>query len=539
MWFNKQSTAIIFLFVSTFTCAQVNRYFVSFKDKAGTIYSISDPIKFLSQKAIDRRVKQNLAVIDSDFPVNQNYVTAVQTTGAKTFYKSRWLNGILVQCDLSLVGDIEALAIVKSVELVAPGSKLLEGGRKQSSEDLTGDGSSSVSLQQLSMIGIDSMHQQGYRGEGITIAVIDAGFPNVNSSAYFQDLISENRIDLNTSYDFVFNTSSVFQYDQHGAKVFSVLAGYKSGVFAGSAYKANFQLYVTEDVDTEYEIEEYNWLFAAERADSAGVDIISTSLGYTTFDDPSMNHLKSDLDGNTAIITRAAQYACDRGVLVVSSAGNEGGNNWGLITPPADAQDVLTIANVNVFGERSQTSSRGPTADGRIKPDLAAMGSNVAVVLANGSLAGASGTSYSAPLITGLAAGLWQRYPDLTNKEIVSVLKHTASQSAQPDIFLGWGIPNYIAVRNYLDFKAQKDFFEVYPNPFDEFLTVRPKNPEEITECTLEIHDLQGRLIETRTASFNWLNPSAQANFSNLAQGLYIFKISFQQKLSIVKVVKR
>jgi subtilisin family serine protease len=363
-------------------------------------------------------------------------------------------------------------------------------------------------------------------------------FSVLNSSFFFQDAVSDARIDLDAYYDFVFNTTNVFRYDQHGTKVLSVLAAYKTDTFIGSAYGANFQLYVTEDIDTEYRIEEYNWLFAAERADSAGVDIINTSLGYNVFDASFMNYQKTDMDGETAVITRAAQFAADRGILVVCTGGNEGAGNWEIITPPADARDVLSIANVNGFGSRSITSSIGPTADGRIKPDLAALGTNVSVVTSSGNLASASGTSYSAPLITGLAAGLWQRYPDLASKEIIQALKRTASQAVNPDIFLGWGIPNYLAVRNFLDFTSQQQLFEIYPNPFNELISIRSQNPEEISSCSIEVLNVQGQVLQNRTVTFSWLNTSYVADLSNLSSGLYILRITFQKSVSTFKIVK-
>lgn len=535
-----------FLFISlllvtvTTSWSQVNRYIVLFKDKTGSSYSISDPSKFLSAKALTRRSRQNISVTVDDLPVNQNYIQGLRDAGAAVFFKTRWMNGALVQCNSSLITTLQNLDFVQSVEFVAPNKKLMGNGRQSSDQKKDQDALSGASTRtQLELIGIDQMQAKGYRGEGITIAVLDAGFPGVNVAAPFQDLRKEGRIDLTVSHDFIGNTDNIFQYDAHGTEVLSTIAAQVDGTFTGGAYKANFQLYVTEDVSTEYRIEEYNWLFAAERADSAGADIISTSLGYNEFDDPSMDYKKSDLDGNTAVISRAAQGAADRGILVVCSAGNEGSNSWGLITVPADAKDVLAVANVDMNGIRSVTSSIGPSADGRIKPDLAALGTNVSVVTPNGNLGSVSGTSLSAPLITGLVAGILQEYPDFTNKKIIAALRKTASQASHPDAFLGYGIPNYKAVENYLNFIPQEKTLQVfYTNPFTDKIIVSPRSPEEITSCRIEILTTQGQLMADQVAEFDWLNTTYSADLSHLSSGIYFMRIWLNSSAYVFKVMK-
>lgn len=538
-WIKCLLSFLLIFLLSDSLHAQTNRYMVFFKDKAGSPFLVSDPSKFLSAKALLRRSKQNIAITDADIPVNEDYIKGLRDAGATVFFKTRWMNGTLVQCNSSLIAAIRSLNFVQSVELVAPNKKLTGNGRKGSDASNNQDALSGSSTRtQLQMIGVDQMHTEGFLGKGITIAVLDAGFPGVNVASPFQDLISEGRIDLAVSHDFIANTNSVFQYDSHGTEVLSTIAAYVNGTFTGGAYKANFQLYVTEDVSTEYRIEEYNWLFAAERADSAGADIITTSLGYNEFDDPSMNYTKSDLDGNTAVISKAAQWAADRGIVVVCSAGNEGANSWGLITVPADAKDVLAIANVDVNGIRSVTSSVGPSADGRIKPDLAALGTNVSVINPSGSGGSVSGTSLAAPLITGLVAGILQDYPDLTNKAIIAALKKTASQGNHPDDFLGYGIPNFKAVENYLSFAPQEKLLEVYPNPFIGTINIKPRSPEEVPSCSVEILSVQGQQIINVVADFNWLNNTFSADLSNLPSGLYIVRIWLNDKASVFKMMK-
>jgi serine protease AprX len=328
-----RSKLILFcLLLSWSTQAQSNRYFVFFKDKVGTPFSISDPTQFLSTRSIERRQKQNISIIEEDLPVNPGYVSQVKTTGAKTFFTSRWWNGVLVEGDPATLAIVNALPFVKESRLVAPGTKLMGGRASKIKLRKNSTADQPVNQFQLEQLGIDVMQEEGYKGEGIFIAVFDSGFEGVNVSAPFADLFSENRI--NQTKNFVTNESNVYISDDHGTEVLSIMAAHASDSYLGGAYKANYFLYLTEDVSSEYRIEEYNWTFAAERADSAGVDVINSSLGYTEFDDPSMDYQTTDLNGNTAIVTQAARKAIDKGMLVVASAGNEGSSSWKFITPP-------------------------------------------------------------------------------------------------------------------------------------------------------------------------------------------------------------
>jgi subtilisin family serine protease len=321
--------------------------------------------------------------------------------------------------------------------------------------------------------------------------------------------------------------------------VFSVIAAFQDGNFVGGSYEAKYQLYVTEDVNTEFRIEEYNWLFAAERADSSGVDVINASLGYYDFDDTSMNYSKADMDGNTTVVTKAAQLAADRGIVIVCSGGNEGGLAWQIITAPADARDVLGVASVNSAGQRSTSSSVGPSADGRVKPDVAALGVNTTVIKPDGSTGTASGTSLASPLVTSLAAGVWQRYPQLTNKEVIDVIRKSASQANSPDFLIGYGIPNFKAVANYLDEQPQANPFEVYPNPvLADTLTIRPFDPERVTSCRVELLSSQGQVVHSTDAGFSWLNRTYTADLSQFAAGMYYLRILWGDKRYTFKLVK-
>ncbi|MEO5976164.1 MAG: S8 family peptidase [Chryseolinea sp.] len=536
---SKQIIFIVLCFVSQYAFAQTNRYMVFFKDKAGTTYATDKPSLFLSARAINRRLMHNIPITEQDFPVNNAYVAGVAATGAETYFTTRWMNGVLVQCDASLKTNIELLNYVDHVEFVAPSARLQKQGRKIKNGEAKGATIQDLTSQQLQLIGLNDMQEAGYRGETIHIGIFDGGFPGVNTTTPFEHIFTENRIDLQSSKDFIANTNSVFQYDAHGTEVFSVIAAYQQGNFTGGLYEAEYQLYVTEDVSNEYRIEEYNWMFAAERADSAGVDVINSSLGYYDFDDSNMNYSKSDMDGKTTVISKAAQWLSDRGVIVVCSAGNEGAIAWQIITAPADAKDVLATASVNIAGQRAGSSSKGPSADGRVKPDVAAMGVNTNVIRPDGSNGTVSGTSLASPLVASLAAGIWQRYPSMSNIEVIEAIRKSASQANNPDNLLGYGIPNFKAVVNYLESHPQENAFDVFPNPVvaDTF-TIRPSDPSKVTSCHIELVSTQGQVIYGKDISFSWLNRAYSQNLSSTAAGLYFLRISWGGKKYVYRLVK-
>lgn len=518
---------------------QENRYMVFFKDKNGTAFSTSDPIKFLSPKAIDRRLMQNIDITTRDLPVNDAYVAGVANAGARTFFTTRWMNGVLVVCAPGVVPAIEALEYVARVEYVAPLSPLQTGGRRSFNLRRKNNHAETETQSQLQMLGLDQMHAADVAGEGVTIAVLDSGFPGVLRGPAFDHIFSGDRFAEDVSYDFVHNSADVFQYDSHGTEVLSVIAALIPDAFTGGAFDANFQLYITEDVPTEYRIEEYNWLFAAESADSAGADIIHSSLGYYDFDDASMNYTVEDMDGETTVISRAAQWAADRGILVITSAGNEGAiASWRIITAPADAEGVLAIGSVNSNLQKVNSSSVGPTADNRVKPDLVALGASVKVVKPGGQISTASGTSLAAPLVTSLAAGILQRYPELTNRAVMDILRKTASQANHPDSLLGYGIPNFRAVVNFMEQVPQEQPFAVFPTRVSDTLVVRPSDPEVIRSCEIQLVTAQGAVIHRDAVRFDWLNRAYTVDLSTCAAGIYYIRIFHEKRRFTFRVVK-
>lgn len=527
---------LFLLLTSFFSEAQTNQYFIFFKDKSGTLFSISEPSQFLSSRSIQRRQMQNIAITLEDLPVNPEYVNQVKSAGAIAYYTSKWWNGVLVEADAATMNSINTLPVVAGSVLVAPGKKNNGGRIHVSKQKKNTAADQPVNSTQLHQIGLDEMHTMGYKGEGIRIAIFDSGFQGVNQSTPFSLLFSENRV--KQVYNFVNNTLGVYQTDDHGTEVLSVMAANTTGVYTGGSYKAEYLLYLTEDVSSEYRIEEYNWTFAAERADSAGVDVINSSLGYYEFDDSSMDYAKSDLDGNKAVVSRAARKAIEKGIIVVCSAGNEGGNSWKLVTPPADVHGVLAVGSVNSVRTLSNFSSIGPTADNRIKPDVVAMGSGTSIVKANGALGTASGTSLASPLIASLAAGTLQAFPSLNAAAVYDAIINSADQANRPDYWMGYGLPHFRAIKNYLDSFQTEEAISIYPNPVTgDTIQIKFKvilnSPVEIT-----IFDSLGRRVEEYSRKLYWTINPLEYNLSKLQAGLYIMKVSAGDQRSTFKFVK-
>jgi serine protease AprX len=515
--------------------AQVNRYVVFFKDKANTPYTVGQPEAFLSARAINRRIQQNVVIDATDLPVTPSYVSQLRATGARTFFSTRWLNGTLIEIGDDSLYLVQSLPFVQAIEYVAPGHKLSGGRIKKFQQASSSSAVASVQVQ-FTQVGIDVMHSAGYHGENISIAILDDGFVGVSTTAPFQELFQNGQV--KSTFDFVGNTGNVYQYDGHGTEVFSILAATVPGTFTGGVYAADFHLFVTEDVSTEFRIEEYNWLFGAERADSTGVDLISTSLGYSLFDDPSMDYSPGDLNGKIAVISQAASFALSKGIVVVCSAGNEGGSPWMYITPPADVAGILSCGAVDELGQRVVFSSIGPTVDKRIKPDVMALGSGDVVILPEGIVGSSGGTSFSCPLVAGLAAGILQAHPGLKVSEVYNAITKSADQAFAPDNFRGYGIPHFSAVQNYIHAIAQDDDVILYPNPLSTgLLNVALKDPTD-QPLTVTIYDWAGRVLSSTTFPITWANNPFQINVDNMAPGLYLLKISCSGLTKTMKWVK-
>lgn len=521
---------LLVFIISLSVQAQINRYVVYFTDKSSTPYSLSFPEQYLSAKAIARRFAQGIAVTEKDLPVDPAYVNGLKNAGADVFYTTRWLNGAVIQVDQSLISSIEGLSYVDSVAYAAPGSRLTKNSRKTDDLDELPPLKTAVQTQ---MLGVDILHKEGYKGEGILIAYFDGGFRGVNIIDPFQHIFVENRMFL--ELNLVENNNNVYQYSSHGTKVLSTTAGLLAGEFTGTAPEANFMLFVTEDASSEYRIEEYNWLIAAEKADSAGTDIISSSVGYFDFDDPSMNYTYDDMDGQTTIVAQAATLASERGIVVVVSAGNEGNKSWKYVTSPADADNILAVGAVDATGEISNFSSQGPTVDGRIKPDVVALGSGTTIINESGIVTTGSGTSYAAPLITGLAALVWQVNPDLTNLELIALIKSIGNRMESPDNLYGYGIPDYTIIAPP---EPDGQLFSLFPNPVAEpWLTIKTCCRQNI-ETEISFIDAAGKVVNKFMVPFSRNVNLYTVNTSHLEQGLYLVVLKTATGTEKYRIIK-
>ena len=521
---------------------QVNRYIVHLTDKANSSYSIDRPEEFLSERAIERREQQGIPILEQDLPVNQSYISQIKDLGVDVYFKTKWFNAVLVQCDESFISQIEQFGFVNDVVYVAPGSKLInspEGSSQKSRSKRTKRVKQEASEVQNNMLGIDALHESGYTGEGILIAVMDGGFYGMEDLEPFDHLYDAGT--LIHTYDYIAGREYVYDYSNHGTKVLSLMAAYEPGVFVGSAYDSDYMLFVTEDdcFDCEHRIEEYNWVFAAEFADSAGVDVINTSLGYNEFEDPSMSYVQEDMDGNTAIISRANDIAFSKGIIVVASAGNEGNNSWGTITAPADANGILSVGNITQDGSRASTSSVGPSADDRIKPEVVALGSSVQVLSSSGLIVPGNGTSFSSPQVAGLSALLWQAYPELSAEELRFLLMETSSNSALPNNQIGYGIPNYNSFYNFLSFSDSDEKYILYPNPADtDKVIIRANNPAETPSVNVKIFDLEGKQLMEEEVEFSWQDNTRIIDIYSLSVGVYIFNLTSGEEVEKYRIVK-
>lgn len=432
------------------TSAQQKKHLIYFKDKKDNGYSLNEPEKFLTKRALERRKKQEIVLQENDLPVNPNYVEKIKKEGAKVWYTSRWLNAVMVEADENTLSKIKKLSFVTQEQTyLAPSKfsfkeaekfKTIELKPLEKSLTIKDENDYGSSANQMKMVDAVKMHQDDVRGKGMILAVFDSGFENANKVPYLKHLYKNQQI-LGT-FDFVLNKNDVYSVGSHGINVFSTIGSYDKNLI-GTAPEAHFYLFRTEDANSEYRVEELNWTIAAEKADSLGVDVINSSLGYTDFNDESMNYAYKDMNGKTAISSRAATLAATKGILVVSSAGNEGNDNWRFVTAPGDADLILTVGAVNRSGECASFSSIGPSSDNRQKPNVTAQGSPTVVGSPAGRITTSSGTSFSSPLMAGFVASFWGSFPHLKNSEVIEIIQQSASKSSKPDYELGFGIPNY------------------------------------------------------------------------------------------------
>lgn len=522
------------------------KYLVQFTDKNGTPYSIDHPEAFLSVRSIQRRVNQGIPVIAEDLPVNPAYVTAVKNQGVTVLTQSKWFNGITIYApDSTVLPGILALPfilhIVKCEPIARDGEKAenkfkIENGSIASADNShlkSTDAKTSFnygpSYTQIHMLNGDVLHDLGFSGQGKQIAILDAGFYHADVLPAFDSLYQNGQI-LGTK-DFVNPGNNVYNEYSHGMSVLSIMGGNIPGQLVGTAPKASFWLLRTEDANSENIIEEYNWDAGAEYADSVGADVINSSLGYSTFDDPSQNHTWADLTGNTTPVTRAANTAANKGIAVINSAGNSGGsgNPWHYIIFPADGFNVLAIGAVDSLKNYAYFSSVGWVRPSNyIKPNVASMGQDDVLSTDNGAIGRGSGTSFSSPLITGLVACLWQSTPGVSNFMLYNAIQESASQFSHPDSLLGFGIPDFSKALTLLSIQSKKSYVtEFYPNPFTDHFTLTYHSPF-VQDVSLNLYDIIGNRVYQNHSIHCWEgdNRINVTGLSDLQKGCYILKFT-------------
>ncbi len=521
-----RSKLLLFVFVLSFSALDAqDRYVVYFTDKDNNSYSLDAPEEFLSERSLQRRSKQGIVLTEADLPVTESYLQALRDLGIKPYYASKWLNAALIQVYSEDLAAVNALDFVASVELVAEKPQLPSGGR------IAGKNGSTTTADQNNIAyqwhGIDRIHLNRNYGNSMRIAVMDANFYNVNSLPEFAHLFQNDQIIM--TENLVMGTKDVFQgpYD-HGTRVLSILAAIKEGEFEGIATESEYLLFQTEDAPTENRIEEFNWTVAAEKADSAGADVINSSLGYSYgYSVSSMNYTYEDMDGETTMISKAAKRAIETGMMVVTSAGNEGNSGWKYITAPGDVENALTVGAINSDSVRAGFSSLGPTFDGRTKPDVVSLGVVTPQINYLGQVVAANGTSFSSPVMAGFTAILWQEYPDLTNLELLDLIRNSGHLASTPSNEYGFGIPNIQIVLGQEPLWS--DEFRVFPVPARDILYWQGN--EIFDEIT--IYNIQGKKMQVIPA------PAGRSiSVAALPEGIYVLTAVTGSSVRQIRFVK-
>lgn len=538
--FKREILFIAFL-ISSFTSLSQEtryRYLVLLKDKNNSTFSVNKPEQFLSADAISRRLKNKVAITEHDLPVTTSYLQEIKAAGAQIVYPLKWINGVLIKEKPANMAKIKALKSVaglyKNMPLDSSSDLRLQSNTIQNIQD-SESMDYGISYAQISQLGIDQMHNRGYMGKGIKIAVLDDGFSQADQAGFFQAIYSEKRLMGTLITDPTL--SSIYFGGSHGTEVWSTIAAQAPGKLFGTAYQAQFALAQTEESEHELLVEEANWMRGAEWADSLGTDIITSSLGYSDFDNSKYNHTYSDMNGRTTLVSKAATWAASKGIVCTISAGNQGSDAWKYITAPADADSIISVGAVDRTGIRASFSSVGPSFDLRIKPDIAAMGLATIAGLPSGAFGSLSGTSFSAPLVSGLVAGVIQANPTKTAQEIIQVIRKSGSQSASPDNLLGYGIPHFDRISQMLNpvlgnELPTKNKFEVYPNP----ASIGQKIHVSTTGTqsgSLEIINNQGVVVQTlnfRQSAFDFFP-------APFVSGKYYFRFTIENQIQVIPVL--
>lgn len=529
-----------FLFCFALSFGQTEDALIFFADKENVAGSIANPITILTQEAIDRKELHNVTIDERDVPLNETYkATIASQPGITVHAKSKWMNAVYVRGTKTDIENLLNLEFVVDIEFMnkdfnrpfKPRQTRDKFVFERPSQPEYNYGSA---RNQIEMIKMDVVHDEGYTGNGIAVAFMDNGYPNVLNNRAFENMRNEGR--LLGYYDFVDRVENPNGTGTHGAHTLSDAAAYIENEFIGTAPNASYYLFITEDGRQESPLEEAWWVEALERADSLGVFVTNTSLGYQDFDKSSYDHKYSDLDGETTIGSRGANHAFEKGMLNVVSAGNSA-QGFGYVNSPADAPGSLTIGAVDENGQYAYFSSYGPTYDGRIKPDAMAQGLGAAIVDYYGYVNYSNGTSFSAPIIAGSVASLWEAAPQLTNAQIMQVIRESAHLYNNPTDLMGYGIPDFsqaLEAVKLLGIENQllDSHFAIYPNPVKtDFHVSFPKNNDD---AEIKLYDVLGKEVLSKNITSN----RNGINISHLKSGLYIASIKSNNKTTSFKIIK-
>lgn len=538
----KKIYIFLLIFITATVFSQEQDAWVYFNAKPNTQFYFDSPLLMLSQRALNRRANQKILLDFKDIPIEQAYINQVKTvTGISVLAKSKWLNSIHVRGTQAVINSLKTFFFVekidfadKSLNSVGKIAKSEKIKKSNITKKTTVDFAYGFSANQIQMLNGHLLHQQNFTGSGKIIAVMDAGFPGVNTILPFQRLRDNNNI--LGGYDYVLRNPDFYTGVSHGTSVLSTMAGHKENSLVGTAPDASYYLFITEDDSSENPVEESLWVEASEKADSLGVDIINTSLGYFgEHDNPAYNHTYSEMDGKTTFISRGAEIAFSRGMIVVASAGNS--NNNSQIDPhigaPADAVSVITVGAVNSAKSLASFSSIGPSYDNRIKPDVMAQGQSAVISDALGTIVTANGTSFSSPIMSGMVACLWQAFPLKTNKEIRELIIKSADRYTVPSNQYGFGIPNFsLALALSLNAFSNSEFM-LYPNPVHDSIFI--SLPSGHDKGLIFIYTVLGQKIVEHDIT----SQSSNVSLKSLGKGIYIYKLESGVYSKTGKIIKQ
>ncbi len=545
---NNFLLVIVLLICQALPAESAYRYIVYLKDKPQQF----DATLF-TKKAIDKRMQHNIPFDERDYPVNTSYIDQLKNTNATVLYQSNWLNAALIQTEQQNIELIKQLPFVASVQWVGGGDvkrirkSKLSGPQStkgtQSCEetdactDIEFEESFTSSYGQTHLLNGEYLHEQGFNGEEMIIAICDNGFNNANNNPGFSHIFSDNRI-LGT-YDYVNGDSAVFGSNDgtHGSNCFSFIGGIKANQYIGTATKSKFYLFHTENDNSERLQEEFNLALALERCSQLGVDVVSISLGYTTFDVPAENHDTSILRTNSAPSTKAVNTAVSKGIIVLVAAGNEGTGSWKYISCPSDADSAIAVAAVDINGNVASFSGYGLPNDPRIKPNVAAVGVSATHLNTAGNVTSGNGTSYSCPALAGMVTCLWQAFPTKTNWEIKTAVEQSASKYLNPDKRVGYGIPDFkkayqnLSTPTFVSNPHLENEYSIFPNPAENRIYISNTGHSQIQ--SIELMNTMGQVV------FNRNFPSDNTiELDNLSKGMYLLQIATDQGILLKKIIK-